>query len=108
MLQDCQGVSSSFTLHWSLANLVLSSQGEEASLLPSTGSGMSSSTDDFLENKIKNYERSEVLTSDIYESFCRFIRCANIAVIETPKSTIGRIRLLYWQRITLAMEFITL
>jgi len=40
--------------------------------------------------------------------FAVFIRCAHIAAIETLKNTIGRIRPLYWQRIMLAMEFITL
>jgi len=52
-LQDCQGISASFALHWSLANLVLSSQRKETSLLPSASSGMSGSVDDSLKNKIK-------------------------------------------------------
>jgi len=50
MLQDCQGISTSFAFYWSLPNLVLSSQGEKASLLSSAGSGMSGSTDDPLKN----------------------------------------------------------
>lgn len=50
MLQDCQGISASFAFYWSFANLVLSSQGEETSLLPSAGSGVSGSTDNYLKN----------------------------------------------------------
>jgi len=50
VLQDCQGIPAGFTLHWSFADLVLSSQGEKAALLPSAGSGIS------LENNIESYK----------------------------------------------------
>lgn len=58
MLQDCQGIPTGFALHWSFADLVLSSQGEETALLPSAGSGIS------LENKIKLYKNCEQDNAD--------------------------------------------
>jgi len=96
MLQDRQGIPAGFPLHWSFADIVLPPEGEEATLLPSAGSGTSAVRQTAVSQegalRIPEIVDKILPARDTHDSPVRSIRCANIAATEMPRNTIGRTR----------------